>query len=110
MMTIEQYRERAFDAMCVWEELLDRYRTGGDPALTDYWERIGTVAMRYVAIELAEWIYNEWERMSEDIRDGWSFDWEFVPVAVTLVKWSGDEYSIPTDATERLKHFFKDRT
>jgi len=110
MLTVEQYRDRAFDAMCVWEGLLERYQIEIDPALTDYWERTGTVAMRYVAIELSEWIYNEWERMPDDIRDGWSFDWEFVPEAVALVDWSGNAYSIPTDATERLKHIFKDRT
>lgn len=103
-MTPEQIREHAFDAMCVWEELLERRRdwpqVSADHAdLNHYWDRVGTAQMRYDAIMISDWVYKAWFFVDEDDKSAFSFDWEWVPVFLDLVVWSVEGYTMPDPET-----------
>lgn len=111
-MTPEQIREHAFDAMCVWEELLERRRKDGVPYfagdfdLNEYWDRVGTAQMRYDAIMVSDWVYKAWSFVPEDDKSTFSFDWEWVPRFLDLVVWSAEGYTMPDpeDTAKKVRH------
>lgn len=103
--------DEAETAMCVWEALLDAYQTYAfkkrhddwAKALDATWERIGTAEMRSLALSLAAFVhaaYGDPEEALEVWGDSATFDWEFVPHALTYVDW--ETGSFPDDARERM--------
>lgn len=88
-------------ALCVWEAMLDiRDRfTDGNGATADApsyvadmeaaWSGNGAFGMRCVARYLALELEEIWSGVPEDTRDGITFDWEFVPMMLEFVDWSG---------------------
>jgi hypothetical protein len=74
--------QQALAALCIWEAMLEI--RDDVPALDKQWEDEGTCAMRAVALELAPIWEASYNTLSEDERDTYSYDWEFVPAFVVL--------------------------
>jgi hypothetical protein len=74
--------ETATTALCIWEELLNRYSNESIDAYSRKRDAVGACQMReLVVLKLAPAIELAWETVGEEYTE--SFDWEFIPEFLT---------------------------
>lgn len=70
--------EAATTALCIWEELLNRYSNESIDAYSRKRDAVGACQMReLVVLNLTPAIELAWETVGEEYAE--SFDWEFIP-------------------------------
>lgn len=101
-------------ALCVWEEMLDRARQrDGQPwaaPMIALWDDVGVYQMRAVARALGRALEPVWHTVPEAERDGYSYDWGFIPDALATIDWQAvrkwcfapDSDAFPLDAAAVL--------
>ena len=99
MITKDQEREKEYTflemeaALCVWEclvEMRQGWKHKGEDIIQKAWDDYGTVEMRLnVAVSIGRYAIEFYDMLpSGYVTDelGWSYDWDFIPFVVSLVK------------------------
>lgn len=107
------------DAMAVWEEMLAVRGLQHEPsytdALNDLWNDAGAGEMRGIAVEVSDRIAEAWEALANTPADPWntmSYDWEFVPLILSLINWSAinlyrEGYDLPDAGTLKARFLLR---
>ncbi|QIX20576.1 hypothetical protein [Agrobacterium pusense] len=77
--------DHAHTALCIWEAWLE---TDTETAWTEYRDNRGAVQSRYACLHMAPQIEAVYAALSEEVRDGLCFDWEFVPSMLSYFSFS----------------------
>jgi len=84
---MEYTRDDMEVACCFWEAMLEL--KGKIPELEKAFHHHGTNVMRFVAINLARGVDEEWNELTpDDQEDIGAFDWEFCPMLVRRIDWA----------------------
>jgi len=100
--------------MCVWEDLLDRWRHFSndrrapdveETLMITYWSNVGTSQVRDdVICRIAPWVDKIWRNLVEKVGpDGHvaigldAYDWEFIPACTNMIEWNttADGFDMP---------------
>ena len=94
-------------AMCLFEAVIDedvrhvaKVKAGEslpEPESVQWRSDYGSYALRVAMISLAYEVDKVWETMSEDTRDTYVFDFEFIPDLIDRVDWSGAQPCLKMD-------------
>ncbi|MBD9511935.1 hypothetical protein IB265_34870 [Ensifer sp. ENS10] len=105
-------------ALCLWEAMLEANTRGWsrdpenerrdttlgplpDRAASFYqtWRNVGAVAMRHMAIHLAEHLCDTWDAMTQaEQEECIPYDWEFAPAFLGVIEW--DQWGTPVYPTD----------
>lgn len=93
-------------ALCLWEAYIDR-ENADETFMKDARGNVGSYAMRQAIMSITREIEKLWESLDDDIKDGWTHDFEFCPDVIShAIDWStltADGYvALFPDAKERL--------
>ena len=89
-------------ALCVWEDLLDRFHYRSHRAASDellqYWANYGTSAVRMNALSLGPEIEALWRRYDNEFPEkvDTCFDWEIVPALLDVCHYTSQSIAAPS--------------
>src|SRR5262249_40857739 len=83
-------------ALCIWENWIDRkMRTPTnerDTAFHNYWEHCGTVTIRHLSIDLADYCLAVYDALPDEEKYGRPYDWEIIPAILETIDWAIGPY------------------
>ncbi|MDX0893661.1 hypothetical protein GOE07_22475 [Sinorhizobium medicae] len=100
-------------ALCLWEAMCEANQrgwerdpenerrkkrlkplTGNAAAFYETWRNVGAIAMRHMAIYLADDMLKTWDSMTEaEQEELFPYDWEFAPAFLAIIQW--DRWGTP---------------
>lgn len=91
--------DQLYAALCVWEHMIDQIYRPQDNAYAKYRHAHGIAELRDAAITIGIFCDDVYRRIPADVRDGYCFDWEVVPLIFESLTWPDRGFALPDTKT-----------